>query len=68
LHAEREARKKAEKLELQLSNQLGEYDTADHCLNACEKHLSPTVFEIVKSHMVCKKRNPHGYRYSNGYN
>jgi len=60
LNIEKEARRKVEKTVFHLSNQLSEYDTAEHFLNSCEKYLTPTVLAIVKSHMVCKKRKPQG--------
>lgn len=65
LKIEKEARLKAEKTILGLSNQLAEFNTVDNFLSLCEQHLSPSVLTIVKSHMLCKTRNPHGYRYTN---
>lgn len=65
LKKEKEARLKAEKIVINLSNQLTEFGTVEKFLSLCEKHLSPNVLTIVKSHMMCKTRNPHGYRYTN---
>lgn len=65
LKTEKEARLKAEKTILGLSHQLTEFNTVDNFLSLCEQHLSPSVLTIVKSHMMCKTRNPHGYRYTN---
>ncbi|XP_022182608.1 52 kDa repressor of the inhibitor of the protein kinase-like [Myzus persicae] len=62
LKTEKEARLKAEKTILGLSHQLTEFNTVDNFLSLCEQHLSPSVLTIVKSHMMCKTRNPHGYR------
>lgn len=65
LKIEKEARLKAEKTILALSNQLSEFNTVENLLSLCEQHLSPAVLTIVKSNLMCKTRNPHGYRYTN---
>ncbi|KAE9524069.1 hypothetical protein AGLY_015550 [Aphis glycines] len=65
LKIEKEARLKAEKTILALSNQLSEFNTVENLLSLCEQHLSPAVLTIVKSNLMRKTRNPHGYRYTN---
>lgn len=65
LQQEKEARLKAEKSVLTLTNQLTEYNTVEKFLTSCENHLSSDVLTTVKSHKMSKTRNPHSYRYTN---
>uniref|UniRef100_A0A2S2NST0 Repressor of the inhibitor of the protein kinase n=1 Tax=Schizaphis graminum TaxID=13262 RepID=A0A2S2NST0_SCHGA len=62
LKMEKEARIKAEKTVLVLSNQLAEFNTVENLLSLCEQHCSPAILTIMKSHIMSKTRNPHGYR------
>jgi len=62
---EKEARLKAEKTVLVLSNELAEFNTVENLLSLCEQHCSPAILTIMKSHMMSKTRYPHGYRYTN---
>jgi len=63
LKNKKEARLNAKKTILGLSIQLNEFNSVDNFLLLYEK--PPSVLTIVKSHLMCKTRNPHGYRYTN---
>lgn len=43
------------------------YESTDNFIKMCERHLSPSILMIVKSHMSWKLNNPHGDRYSNNF-
>ncbi|XP_050440138.1 uncharacterized protein LOC126845523 isoform X1 [Adelges cooleyi] len=52
---EMKARLKAEKTVMKLRKQQAKYESVEHFLDLCQKHLSPDVLTIVKSHMTEKK-------------
>lgn len=65
LKLEKEKRQQAENTIVLLSNQLAEFYTVENCLKLCVKYFDPGVLTIIKSHILQKTRNPHGYRYTN---
>ncbi|XP_027847171.2 uncharacterized protein LOC114127195 [Aphis gossypii] len=58
-------KKQLEKTVIELKKQIEETNTESNCIKLCEMYLPPTMFMLVKNHLLNKNKSPNGQRHPN---